>query len=203
MYGDSDAGRALAHRYGDGVERFLVELGVSDMMRDFESTYADMRDNAHVQHGRFKVQVIRRLRRQFLTTSLDLRSLQRDLADYWATTPRFERVPEFEIGLSPSQRARDIAEGRPVEDPIHMNKDLRERQEVWARRLVSADEDYREILSTVASLGASTDSYKVGRWALLVAIASLVVAFATIAVSSVGEDSVLSHVVQWVTSLIA
>jgi hypothetical protein len=56
---------------------------------------------------------------------------------------------------------------------------------------VAADHEYRDILSTVASLGASVDAFRLGRLALWVAIASLGIALMTLLVTEIGDDTAL------------
>jgi hypothetical protein len=60
-----------------------------------------------------------------------------------------------------------------VSQPIDLNKREREHQLHLAKELVSFDAEYRQVLSTVASLGASLDSRRVQRVATWVSVASL------------------------------
>ena len=62
--------------------------------------------------------------------------------------------------------------------------------------LASEDKEYREILSAVASLGASIDAFKVGRVALWVSLISLAVSMIALLLADVGSDTVLSHLAQ-------
>jgi hypothetical protein len=57
-------------------------------------------------------------------------------------------------------------------------------QRTLARELVEFDADYRDVLSTVASLSASLDSRRVQRVATGISVGSLIVAAVTLWVTS-------------------
>ena len=188
--------RAIAHRYGDAIESFLVTLSVSDMLETVEARYALIRDRARSQHGQFKAKVINDLREQLLTLSIDVATVQRDLERYWKSRPRFEDEAEFTIEYSPRFRTDS-----DKDEPIHMNTELRKRQKEWFEELTAADRDYRDILSTVASLGGSVDASKTGRRALWVAFVSLVVALGTVVVTDVGAQSLFHELREYLARI--
>ncbi|MFV2125228.1 hypothetical protein ACFHWS_11855 [Micromonospora sp. LOL_013] len=192
IYGN-DPNQAIAHRYCDAIESLLVALAVSDWLETVEARYALIRDRARAQHGRFKVKVTNDLREQLLTLSIDVGTVQRDLERSWKSRPRFEGEAEFTIELSPRLRA----DSDRADEPLHMNTELRKRQKEWFEELRAADRDYRDILSTVASLGASVDAAKTGRRALRVAFVSLTVAFVTVVVTDIGDSSLLHEVMEF------
>ncbi|WFE21924.1 hypothetical protein O7621_00575 [Solwaraspora sp. WMMD937] len=194
-YGN-DPNRAIAHRYRDEVESFLISLAVSDWLEMVEARYALIRDRARAQHGRFSAKVTDGLREQLLTLSIDVATLRRDLERSWKLRPRFEGEVEFSIEYSPRLRIISDSAG----ESIHMNAELRRRQKEWFEELTAADRDYRDILSTVASLGASVDAAKTGRRALGVAFVSLMVAFATVVVTDIGDSSLLNEVLEFLQS---
>ncbi|MDG4796652.1 hypothetical protein [Micromonospora sp. WMMD1082] len=196
-YGD-DPNRAIAHRYGDAIESFLVTLAVSDLLETVEASYALIRDRARAQHGRFKAKVINDLREQLLTLSIDVATVKRDLERSWKSRPRFEEEAEFTIDYSPRIRASSDLKDKPV----HMNTELRKRQKERFEELTAADRDYRDILSTVASLGASVNAAKTGRRALWVAFVSLVVASVTVVVTDIGDRSLFNEVMEFLRSLL-
>ena len=194
-YGD-DPNRAIAHRYADAIESFLVTLAVSDLLETVEARYALIRDRARAQHGRFKAKVINDLREQLLTLSIDVATVQRDLERSWKSRPRFEDEAEFTIEYSPRFWANSDRE----DEPIHMNTELRKHQKEWFEELAAADRDYRDILSTVASLGASVDASKTGRRALWVAFVSLAVAFITVVMTDIGDSSLFHELTEFLRS---
>lgn len=195
-YGDNP-NRAIAHRYSDAIEGFLVTLAVSDLLETVEARYALIRDRARAQHGHFKPKVIKDLREQMLTLSIDLGTVQRDLESFWRSRPQFEYEAEFAIEYSPRVRTNS-----DKSEPIHMNTELRKRQKEWFEELTAADRNYRDILSTVASLGASVDTSRTGRRALSVALVSLLVALATVTVADIGDNSLFQVLSEFLQSLL-
>lgn len=192
---EGDTGARIARRLNDGIHGLILSIATSDMLRSLDSSYARIRDRARVRHGHFKASVIEELRSQFLTHSMDLATTRRDLAAYWKANPNFWGEFEFqaEYGLPGKEPEREV---------VHMNRQLREDQSVAFDSLAVADREYREILATVASLGASLDASRTGRRALIVAFASLAVAVLTVALSDVGDSSVLRDIVNWFSSMV-
>lgn len=189
----ANVGQALAHRYSDGIESFLIPLGISDYLEATEAQYAVIRDHARAQHGRFKSGAIRSLRQSLLTFSLDVASVFRDLKADWDSRPDFRDEVEFTREITAAARSRGITE--KDFGPLHVNADLRERQTADFDRLIDADHDYRDILSTVASLGASADASKLGRIALWVALGSLAVAVLTLLLTQTAHGSLIDWLV--------
>ncbi|MAM53248.1 MAG: hypothetical protein CMH35_00065 [Microbacterium sp.] len=190
MYG-ADKDEALAHRYSDAIQSFLVPLGISHFLEAAEAQYAEVRDRARVRHGHFNTRAIESLRETLLTLSLDLSSAYRDIQIDWKQRPKFYGEAEFTLQTTKLARERDKAEGRKPFESEHVNTTMRERQAEGFERLIGADHDYRDLLSTVASLGASADSSKLGRVALWVALASLGVAVLTLLLADTGNGSLL------------
>lgn len=96
IYG-SAGDRAIASRYDDGIQNFLVTVAVSDFLEVVQGKYAALRDTARTHHGRFKPKVLEELREHLLTLSLDLQSMHRDQLWYWKQRPHFEEEAEFTI----------------------------------------------------------------------------------------------------------
>ncbi|BBZ38777.1 hypothetical protein MCNS_18400 [Mycobacterium conspicuum] len=63
------------------------------------------------------------------------------------------------------------------------------------------DANIRDILSTVASLRAARDPFKISRIALYVALASLVLAGCTLLLTDIGSESVAAHIGTWLHHL--
>ncbi len=116
--------------------------------------------------------------------------MYRDLQQYWMRRPAFEEEAEFVINIAPYIRERQAAAGRVRFEPEHLNEGIREQQRRDFEELVEAARQYRDILSTVASLGASLDASRISRRALFVAGASLIVALVTVLGSKFGDNSV-------------
>ncbi len=197
----SDPDDALAGRYSDGLQGFLLTMAVSDFLEVTEQRYAGLRDRARVRHGKFSSSALQELRQHLLTMSLNLASVRRDLERYRRHGVQFWEEAEFTVDLSPNGRARMRAAGQTPMQPVNINEDTRRRQADDFDRLAQIDQDYREILSTVASLGASADATKLSRRALWVAAASFVVAVVTVLVAEFGDQSVLKKLLDWISSL--
>ncbi|MEV7625696.1 hypothetical protein [Actinoplanes sp. NPDC089786] len=201
-YGEN-AKRAIAYWADSRIRHFLVTLSVSDFLSVTEGEYAEMRDRAKVRHGAFRLKQLNYLRRKFLTISLDLTTVASDVDQFWKRTWRDQEEAEFTLDYAPWIVENDEREGRARFTPVSVNDELRERQESWFKRLLIADRDYRDILSTVASLGASADAVKVSRIALWAAVASLAVASVTLLVTEAKKETFLHLIVSWLSSISA
>lgn len=138
-------------------------------------------------------------RQSFLTLSLDLASMQRDVAAFWKRSWYWEGDPKFSYVPTPDERSRARKAKKSPEAPISFNDRLKERHEEWFEQLRQADIDYRDILSTVSSLGSSADAFRTGRLALWVAVVSLIVAVATVLVSQVDGKSLFKWIWQMIS----
>lgn len=185
-----------ASRQVDRFHDLLPLLAVAEYLSNADARYARLRDRASSRHGKFKARALRELRRSFLTLSLNVTSMRRDLAEFWRRRGPYV-VSDFKIHVAPRYKSRNRSAGRRTRKPILLDHALKKRLDDQFKRLTEADRDYREILSTVASLGASADAFKIGRWALVVAIASLAVAGATIVLADVGCGSILQELSGW------
>jgi hypothetical protein len=177
-----DVGGAIAHYVDDRMSDFVVRLGLSEFLELLKAESATMRDSARAHHGKFGRRDLKRLRQRVLTASLDFSSIERDIKHYNNRRWR-DREAWFILDYAPWIRRQDLEAGRKPFKPIPVNKDLRKRQEKAAQALVAFDRSYREILSTVASLGASIDAFKVQRYAIWIAVGSVIVALATLWIS--------------------
>lgn len=193
----SDKNRAIAHVAHNRMGNFMVLLAVSDFLAVTEAKFAVLRDSARTGHGTFKARGLQRLRENFLTLSLDLTSVSRDVDTFWRRKWRDEGDARFTLDYAPWIIAEDEAKGRKRFTPIDMNDELRQRHREWFKELIAADRDYRDILSTVATLGASVDAVKVGRTALGVALAAMGVALMTLLVTNIGDHTALGGLISW------
>ncbi|WP_147457935.1 hypothetical protein [Micromonospora sp. BL1] len=197
-----DVDRAIAHFTDGRIRSFSVLLAISGFLEIAESEYAKLRDSARARHHTFKANRLNYLRRSLLTLSLDLTSVARDVQDFWKRNWRDAHDIEFVVDRAPWINQEDQALGRERVEPIIMNNELRERQQKWFDKLIEADRDYRDLLSTVAALGASADTYKISRVALWAAIASLAIAVVTLLLAEVKDQNVLSAVLLWLARVL-
>lgn len=189
----------IAYRLVNSMRNLFLMISVSCYLEATEERFAEIRDRASARHGKFRAKAIHELRQSFLTLSLDLASMQRDVAAFWERSWHWEGDPQFSYVPTPDELARARQEKESPEVPISFNDRLKERHEDWFERLRQADSDYRDILSTVSSLGSSADAFRTGRLALWVAVVSLVVAVATVLMSQVGGKSLF----EWLWQMIS
>lgn len=187
---------ALANYVDGRIGDFVVRLGLSEFLELLKAESAQMRDSARAHHRKFGRRDLKRLRQRFLTASLDFSSVERDVKQY-NNRPWRDREAWFVLDRAPWLRRQDAEAGRRPFKPIQVNKDLRKQQNKAARDLVSFDRSYREILATVASLGASIDAFKVQRYAIWIAIGSAIVAFATLWISLLSPGEAAKVVQEW------
>ena len=185
-FGDSlsgrgtDLGRAVASALDHRIRMFAVALAFTGYVNTAKAQHAVMRDNATGHHRRFSTTQLRTLRRTLLNLSLDLAGMERDTRAFWARKSYWDPIVQFRHIEAPGQAEWLRENNLQVRDPIDFNKRIRKRQQSDLRALVEADDTYRDIVSTVSALGASADSTRVGRLALIVAAASFVVAGVTL-----------------------
>jgi hypothetical protein len=179
-------GSSIGHHVGSVMTDYIARSGLTELLRLLRGEASVAHDNARKLHGGNRSRNLRRLRDRLLTTSLDLATLQNDIHEYNDRLWR-DREPHFVLNVSPAVKKRESAMGRQYKS-ISLNKQERKLQKQLARELIAFDTDYREVLSTVASLGASLDSRRVQRLATSVSIVSLIVAAVTLWVTSDSSD---------------
>lgn len=189
-WGEND-NRAIANRLVQNMYNLFVMLAVSHFLAVTERRFAAIRDRATKRHGKFKPKALDEMRNDLLTHSLNLASVRRDVAAFWGRPWRWGGDAEFFWVQAPRQRARK-QEDETEREPASFNAAVRENHEKAFERLAESDREYRDILSTVASLGASADTYRMARIALVVAVASMGAAVAAVLVVDVGPDSLWS-----------
>jgi hypothetical protein len=196
----ADRNHAIASRLVDNMYNLFVMIAVSEFLSITESKYAKLRDQATTRHGHFRPAALRELRRGFLTLSLNLVGVHRDVESFWARPWRWEGDAVFSWRDATKTKVGD-AESKEAEltrAAATFNERLRERHDIRFARLLEADRNYRDILSTVASLGASVDAFKTGRWAVWVALGSLAVAVLALLITDQGNNNLLAAISTWV-----
>lgn len=170
------------------TEYLITALAISEMVTAMQDQYAKLRDTARRQHDSFSGRDIQKLRRTLLTLSVDLASAAIVVPAWWERNARL--VPEF----SESFQGAVLLTAEPV---LPFTKHLEMQQIKDLALLREADLTTRDILSTVASLGAARDTHNLGIVALAVASLSLIVATITLLVTVPGSDSIFGQIWQW------
>lgn len=173
MYnGDSDTPEALGHGADREARDVLLALSITELVEIMQGRYTTVRDTARKQHDSFSSCDLQSLRRQLLTLSIDLASLEDDVPSssleddvpsWWER--RGPRIPTF---------VYRYVDGDEILGDL--TEHLRSQQSDDLTRLSKADHTIRDILGTVAALGSARDTRWVSRAALAVAGEVLAVA---------------------------
>lgn len=178
-YQGGDTNQGSSHYADEYAAKTLLILSITELLSVLENEYATLRDRAKLRHGVFRVKRLKELSKSLLSLSLTLSSISRDLERLKNNDWRMIEGVDFRTEYAPHFVARD----KKLKDKsTNMTEDLQNRQTKMLKHLLEADKDYRDILATVASLGASANNIKLGRWALAVAALSLLVALVTLVV---------------------
>jgi hypothetical protein len=175
--GDGDPGeepRAIGHKVNDYMQDVFPRLALSEFLKLKREQNASLRDRARAQHGKFGRKDLKLLRDNFLTSSLDTSSIARDIGSFKAGSGRFTSAL-FYGEPAPWMRRSNSEQSDGDEREDFLNK-LSEQQEKVATELVVFDADYRDILSTVASIGSSIYAFRVQRYAMAIAVLSIFIA---------------------------
>jgi hypothetical protein len=191
---ESDTPEALAHAADDETRDFLLALAVTEMVGVMQEQYTNVRDTARRQHGSFSSRYLQSLRRTLLTLSIDLASTKVDVPSWWERY--WTRIPQFVFRYLDPATDPDEQSGTP-EPAFNLTQHLQSEQAADLARLSEADHRIRDILATVASLGAARVTHKVSRMALAVAGLSLLATTVTLLITSSGTGSIADHLWHW------
>ncbi|WP_434811713.1 hypothetical protein [Microbacterium sp. bgisy189] len=73
---------AVGHKV-DNFYELLPMLAIVEYLGNADARYARLRDRASTRHGKFRGRALRNLRRSFLTLSLNITSIHRDVNEFW------------------------------------------------------------------------------------------------------------------------
>ncbi|MFJ6843740.1 hypothetical protein ACIQRE_13815 [Streptomyces griseoluteus] len=141
---------------------------------------------------KFNSRRLKGMRNAFLALSIDLSSIVRDVKEFHLRSSRIAELPVFTLE-DPAWLSAQVQEAGGARLVRNYSIMLLKRQERDVKELSGEDKDYRETLSAVATLGASIDTFKVGRVALWVALISLAVSMVALLLADVGRNTVLHH----------
>ncbi|GAS98593.1 uncharacterized protein RMCC_5558 [Mycolicibacterium canariasense] len=195
MYGgEADTPRAIGRAVSDDIRDFLIALSVTEMIDTLQSQYAKVRDTARRQPDSFSTRYLKVLRRTLLTLSIDVASCKVDVPAWWERAVRdIARFGFFYLNHHSSDGVPD----EELELEFDVTERLRAGHTADLAVLAEADRTIRDILATVASLGAARDTHRVGLLALLVAGLSLIIATVTLLFTAPGTGSIADHIWHW------
>lgn len=175
-----DAPFAIAGHVNDVACPFFVSLGLSQLLKEIERSYAQLRDGARSQHRKLKGKYAEQLQEGLITLSLDISALARGVKNvhqygWWSHEAKFTKATAPWTGDVPRM--------------MDYNQVIAEEQLRDAADLLEADKDYRDVLTAVSALGASVDAFRVSRLALWVAAATLLLTAVILVVTDVGDHT--------------
>lgn len=179
---------AIGNIYDEECRATVVRVGLTALLQTIQDKNAEQRDTARAKHGKFSKKDLELLRKDILSLSLDLTGIERDVRLYNKQARQSGREPRYELSSPPWD---------PDEQVWDFSKMLRKQQLTAVSKLRAADVDYRDVLSTAASLGSSIDAFRVQRRAIYIAVAALLVALTTGWFTLVGPDTARASLQEW------
>jgi hypothetical protein len=178
-YQGGDTRFGSVHYADEYMSKTILMLTVTELLSVLEDRYAALRDKAKLQHGVFRVRRLKNLNESFLNLSLTLSSLRHNLKKLGEEGWKRVEGADFSTEYAPHV----IKHNKKLsKEPRNMSKDIQAYQLKKLQDLTDADADYRDILSTVASLGVSASNIRLVRWSLIVATLSLLISFIVLTV---------------------
>lgn len=180
----------LAAMFDDEVRAIALYIAVEAYIDEVRGTYAVAIDRARSRHRRFSARRLEQLRGELLTTSLDLPVVARDAATLWDERWRYRNGIELSAEPVPGVHP-------PAPERRDLIAEFGKRREQGFSQILEEDAIYREVLSTVSSLGASAEASRLGRRALVTALVSLSVAVVALLVANTGGETLWSELLRW------
>ncbi|HEY1840174.1 MAG TPA: hypothetical protein VGG53_08105 [Mycobacterium sp.] len=156
----------------DAIRDFLLNVAAVRYTEQLSEIYSDARDTAQRKHREFKPRKVEKLRRELLTTSLDLPVVARDTAFLWE--------PAWRLWNGIDVKAVSVPGDLYPEEGFDLIKEFEHKSNKAFEQLVRDDVAYRDVLSTASALGASAASARLGRRALFVSGTSLLVSVVSV-----------------------
>jgi len=181
-----DDATGMAQIMDDAVRNLALYLGVYGYAQQQIAAYAEARDRARERYRRSSPRRLQRLSNELLSLSLDMSVTARDARLPWTDDWR--------------QRDRIDVHGDPPESwqdpPPRWNfvDDLGAVTTASLDELIEEDRTYRDVLATAASINASAADARLGRRAIVAALASLAVAVVTLLTTT--------DIAEWVAGIV-
>jgi hypothetical protein len=179
----SQLDQAIANIVDDSIKSPFTLIALSHFLEAMREDVSDLRDSASAQQKHIRKRALKRVRTNLLGASLDTASIAADVKEFSQPRSRHQQDAVFVRSLAPWVAKLDAEPGRPSVPPINVNEELRKQHLADTKELAKLDHEYRDILSTVASLGVSINSFTTQRIALIVSLLSLVISFVTLLVA--------------------
>ena len=184
LIGENKAYASFAMGAKASVSVFFSRVAINSLLALKSSQSADARDAAHKLHRRRSVSSIKSLRESFLRGSLDNLSVARGIKRIASNHQEYHwQAAEFETRYN-----AEYDSTRAADKPENQLDKLAAWQRKEADDLLDQDSQTREVLGVVASLTAGIEGIRSQRWALFVALLSLVAAVVAVALSLAAQN---------------
>ncbi len=165
--GDKRSAQGIMIDLDYGVPGLITRYGLFELLHVKQKSVARARDQASTLHSRRPVTSAKKLRAAVLRSSIDMATVARDIESLAENTYRYEwNVPDLASRRRKSDRWSKSEKG--------LLRDWAKRQAEDARGLADLDRELLGILDLASSLNASIEGIRSQRWALFVALLSLV-----------------------------
>ncbi|GAA1778343.1 hypothetical protein GCM10009681_56610 [Luedemannella helvata] len=182
----------FAAMFDDAIRSFILYTAGARYLRELRASYTNAQDSARELHASYRISSLKKLRRELLSPGLDLAPVARDLCAVWD-----KRWQQF-IGIEVVGQAGPAYKGSAGIGKFSLIDNLGENVRSGFEELVADDAAYRDVLLTVATLGSSAESSRVGKIALWVALVSLAVAAITFLFADMGDNTIWTNFVKWI-----
>jgi len=182
---------AVAGMLNETMRSLSIYLAARQYVRELKRLHAISVDRARSDHRKFSAKRVEQLRSEFLTTSLDLSMVARDMTSIWSEEWTYwNGVSVFAQMQSKWRRSSDLE--------IDVIADWGESQKAALSELLDDNRVYREVLAATSSLGASAETSRLGRRALVTSMGSLVVAVVALLVANTSGETLLSRLLDFI-----
>lgn len=181
-----DDAMGMAQIMDDDVRNLALYLGVYSYAQQQIAAYAEARDRARERYRRSSPRRLQRLSNELLSLSLDMSVTARDARLPW--TDDWRQHYRIDVhGDPPESWQHPPPRWNFIE---HLGKVTTESLD----ELTEEDRTYRDVLATAASINASAADARLGRRAIVAALASLAVAVVTLLATT--------RIPEWVADLV-
>lgn len=171
MYPGQETDNAIAFAINDTARRILLELSLVEYSERLIRTYGSNRDLSEKWYESYSPTHVDALRSFILDNSIDLAEATRDIGAYFRES-KAQAVPLLRRYTRSVDAARQ-------QDPSDATDEFARKAKRNLEQLVEMDAVYRDVLSTVVSLGTDKRSLEIAWIALVVSIVSLLLAILT------------------------
>jgi hypothetical protein len=201
IYSNSYDDSTVANVVDDAVEDFLLIQSMFSYLEIMQKKYSRLRDAALKAHGKFKLSEIKHLRKELLSNGIDITTVAKDSLQIWSPSWRKWNGISLAWVDNPDTISKKLKNHEAVSEPEDAIQIMSEAQKTAFDQLIIDYEQYRDVLSTVSSLGMNLSSMRLARRALVVSLVSLLLALVMVLFSEFSDTSLLATLMDFVKSI--